>query len=110
MRGFLMGTGVLLMIVTILGLFIVPPLVLLIATFAWRGRWIARAWVPVPVFALGLWLSQTIGSTTPDLDGGEMWGIVIIGGAAVVYYAVLFRLGYREQRAKLLAGPSTPAQ
>lgn len=109
MRDFFMVTGLVLMIITLLALYVIPPLVLLVATFAWKGKRRAQAWLPVPIFLVAFWLLSLYSKSKPDLDGGEMWGVVVIGGATVLYYAWLFRLGYGEQRAKLPPNPATPA-
>jgi hypothetical protein len=98
MRGFFMAAAMLLFVLVLLLMYLIPPVVVLLATFVWRGPWIARAWVPVPVFVAAFWLLQTFGSSTVDLDAGEVYGVILIGGAAVLYYSRLFYLHRRERR------------
>lgn len=103
-----MGSGLLLMVFVGLLLYIIPPAVILMATFVWRGKWIRRAWLPVPVFVAAFWLLSLYGQSKPDLDGAEMFGMVVIGGAAVLYYTRLYQR-HRRRHHRVSHNPSPSA-
>lgn len=86
-------------------LLIVPPIVLLLATFVWGGKWIARAWLPVPVIIAAFWALGRFGSSAADVDALAAGGGLLIGAAAVLYYKRLHSSYYREQRQPAPAAP-----
>lgn len=79
-------------------LFIVPPIVLALATFVWRDKWIARAWLPVPVIIAALWTAGAFAIDGRDVDVVADVPRLLIAGAAVLYYKRLHSSYYREQR------------
>ena len=86
-------------------LLIVPPIVLALATFVWGGKWIARAWLPVPIIIAAFWLLGTWRSRSSDLEAVAA-GLGLLAGAAIVlYYKRLHSSYYREQRQLAPAAP-----
>jgi hypothetical protein len=109
LRGLFMGSAMLLMVFVGLLLYIIPPAVILLATVVWRGKWLRQAWLPVPVFVAAFWLLSVYAERKPDLDGGEVFGMIAIGGGAVLYYRRLYHQHRREQQAILSGNPATSA-